>query len=90
MYWHQFALSRRSRKYELNCQRTFTLRNHLHCTQCSKHGRNSLLWVWLIGVVKTKATIVALLATAVRFLAKPSLFFAVFDSLIAITARESA
>ena len=51
---------------------------------------NSLRWVWLIGVAKTKATIVALVAIAVRFLAKTSPFFAVFDSLVAITARKNA
>ena len=45
------------------------------------------LWVWLIGVAKTKATIIALVATAVRFLAKLSPFFDIFDSLVAITAR---
>ena len=67
-----------------------TLRNHSRCTQCSRYGLNSLLWVWPIGVAKTNATIVALMATAVRFLAKTSPFFAVFDNLIAITARKSA
>ena len=50
------------------------------------HELNSLLWVWLIGVAKTKAAIVALIATAIRFLAKPSLFFAVFASLVTVTA----
>ena len=37
-----------------------------------KGGLNSLLWVWPIGMAKTKATIVALVATAVRFLADTS------------------
>ena len=41
-----------------------------------------------MGVVdrrgKHKATIVALVASAVQFLAKPSPFFAVFDSLVAL------
>ena len=36
----------------------------------------SQLRVWLIGVANTKATIVALVASAVRFLTKPSPFFA--------------
>ena len=49
----------------------------------------NLLWVWLIGVAKTKATIVALVATAIWFLAKPNLFFAIFNSLVAITACKS-
>ena len=39
--------------------------------------------MWSIGVVNTKATIVALVASAVRFVAKLSQFFAVFDSLVA-------
>ena len=40
----------------------------------------SRLWVWQIGMANTKATIVDLIATAVRFLAEPSPFIAVFDS----------
>ena len=35
------------------------------------HGQR---WVWLIGVANTKAMIVALVATAVQCLTKPSLF----------------
>ena len=50
-------------------------------------GTAEALWVWLIGVANTKAMIVA---GAVRFLAKPCHFFAVTDSLVAITARLSA
>ena len=40
-------------------------------------------------MANTKATIVTLVATAVRFLAKPSLFLAVFDGFVTIniTAR---
>ena len=53
-------------------------------------GLNSLLWVWPVGVAKTNATIVALVATAVRFLAKPSPFFAIFDNWITIIAHKSA
>ena len=45
----------------------------------------SQLWVWLIGVANTKASIVALVASVVRFLA--ARFFAVFDSILAVTAR---
>ena len=47
----------------------------------------SQLWVWLIGVANTKASLLALLASAVRFLAKISPDFAVFDSTVAIIAR---
>ena len=49
----------------------------------------SLLWVWPIDVVNTKATIVALMASAASVLAKPRQFFGVFDSLVAIIARLS-
>ena len=42
------------------------------------------MWVWPIGVAKTKASIVAPVATAVRFLADMSPFF---YSLVAVTAR---
>ena len=52
-----------------------------------KGGLNSLLWVWPIGMAKTKAMIVALVATAVRFLTDMTQFFDVFDSLVAVTAR---
>ena len=36
------------------------------------------VWVWLIGMANTKATIVALVATAVRFLARLSQLFCRF------------
>ena len=42
--------------------------------------------MWLIGVASTKAMIVALVAPAVRFMAELSLIFAVYDSLVAVTA----
>ena len=58
---------------------------HIHCAiiQAARNvqrikrarGLNSLLWVWSIGMAKTNATIVALVATTVRFLAKLCLFF---------------
>ena len=41
----------------------------------------------LIGVANTKATIVALVATAVQLLAKPIQFFAVVDYLVTVTAH---
>ena len=41
-------------------------------------------------MANTKATFVAVVTTVVRFLAKPSHFFAFFDSLVAVTARLSA
>ena len=57
---------------------------------CTWAEAQSQRWVWLVSVANTKATLVALVATAIWFLAKPSQFFAVFDSLVAVTVHLSA
>ena len=47
--------------------------------------------MWLIGVSNTNQSFVALVVTVVRFQAKPSqFFFAIFDSLVAITTHPGA
>ena len=58
----------------------------IHATRNVQTETFASLWVWLIGVANTKATIVALVASVIRFLAPPSQFFAVFDSLATVIA----
>ena len=63
---------------------TLSMRNRISTWPCYLCA-----WVWLIGVSNT--SFVALVATVVRFQAKPSqFFFAIFDSLVAITTHPGA